>query len=216
MDGLNIQMQNIRLQLANLQSLFENMVMLIQNNGLQNFGSQIQNMGIQMMNIGIQMFNIGIQNFNIGINDLNMKNQIDFIELQIKNIKKNINNMDTSNINNVSFQMNNNIGIQMNKDISKIYENNNKKIEVTFTTTIGTRNFIIFDYGTPISDMLRKYLEEIKRPELINKISFSFKGRDLNYQDQTKIEDYFKNTSRPIIIVNNPCYLSGSKIPFNK
>ena len=140
-----------------------------------------------------------IMNNNIG---MQMNNNI--------GMQMNNNNMQMNNIMGFGMPIDNSFGIPMNNNVN---ENNDheKIINVTFKTLAGINKIFVFDYGTTISDMLRKYLEEIKRPDLINKneISFLFNAHKLNFGDHTKIEDIFKDLPNPIIIVNDTIHLIG-------
>ena len=141
---------------------------------------------------------------NFVMDGFNIKQQILSIETQIKNIEMQMDNkMGIQMNNNMGMPNFNNFGIQMNNN-GKINENNNnKKKLVIFSTNLGERKDINFDYGIIIDGILRKYLEEMKKPELINstKVSFVFNVRKLNFGDKMKIEDLFKNMPEPKIIV---------------
>ena len=56
---------------------------------------------------------------------------------------------------------------------------------------------IIVDYGTSICDMIKKYCNEIREPELFrNKdISFIYNGCKLNHHDNSKVENLFLENS---------------------
>ena len=51
-------------------------------------------------------------------------------------------------------------------------------------------NFVI-DYGTKIKDVLDKFSMKIGVPKF--NYSFLLNGEELKYDDERKIEDYFKN-----------------------
>ena len=101
-----------------------------------------------------------------------------------------------------------NISLEQNK------ENNvdevGSKIEIIFRTTQGMTTSIIFDDNDSVSNLLKKYLKRVDRPELIsslmeggNKIAFLYNGKFLKINDTTKVKDIFKNSSDPKIIVND-------------
>ena len=60
---------------------------------------------------------------------------------------------------------------------------------------------MVFDYGTPICDVLTKYLEEINKLEFKNKVSFIFNGKKIRFGDKTKIESFFEHHRYPRITV---------------
>ena len=86
------------------------------------------------------------------------------------------------------------------------------KINVLFTTTIGTKRNIVLNHGTTIDQALKKYLNAVGKPDLINsdKISFLFNAQKLSYGDETKIENFFKNITNPKVVVNDTANLIGA------
>ena len=86
------------------------------------------------------------------------------------------------------------------------------KINVLFTTTIGTKRNIVLTHGTSIDEALKKYLNAVGKPELANsdKISFLFNASKLTFGDQTKIENFFKNVMNPKVVVNDTANLIGA------
>ena len=100
----------------------------------------------------------------------------------------------------------------MNNNIINNGENNIKKLAIRFTTTLGTHRNIIMNFGETIGQALIKYLIEANKPDLINrndKVSFLFNATKINFDDETKIEDYFKNVHDPKILVNDTEGLRG-------
>ena len=76
------------------------------------------------------------------------------------------------------------------------------QMNIVFESNKVGRISIPFYYGTTINQALITYLSKIGRSDLINKtnkILFIFNGRSINFNDQTKIEDYFHNLSSPVI-----------------
>ena len=218
MADLSTQLQNIKFQLKSADLSFDNMITLIQNNNLMNSSTQIKTIGIQMLNIGIQMFNIGLQIPNMN-NDSNLFQQIQNISNQIKLIETQMNNnilmqMNNNMINNMEGmfgpnqfgnQMNNIMGMNINNNIINFSGNNLKK-QVTFQKTSGECKIMVFDYGTTVNDILRKYLIEIGKPELLeneDKIGFFYNAQKLRFNDKTKIEDFFLANLNPKVIVMN-------------
>ena len=78
------------------------------------------------------------------------------------------------------------------------------KINVIFKTTKGTTTTMVFNYGTTIDKMLKKYLLRIGHPELINtdKIYFSNNARQIKFGDQTVVKEFFRNAHIPTVVVN--------------
>ena len=86
------------------------------------------------------------------------------------------------------------------------------KINVLFTTTIGTKRNIVLSHGTTIGQALKKYLNAVGKPELFNsdKISFLFNAQKLEYGNNTTIENFFKNVMNPKVVVNDTANLIGA------
>ena len=86
------------------------------------------------------------------------------------------------------------------------------KINVLFTTTIGTSRNIVLSYGTTIDQALKKYLDQVGKLDLVNsdKISFLFNAAKLNFGDNTTVERFFKNSVNPKVVVNDTNNLIGA------
>ena len=86
------------------------------------------------------------------------------------------------------------------------------KINVLFTTTIGTSRNIVLSYGTTIDQALKKYLDQVGKLDLVNsdKISFLFNAAKLNFGDNTTVEKFFKNSVNPKVVVNDTNNLIGA------
>ena len=173
-----------------------------------NIGTQIPNMGNDIYNYALQIENIGMQIQNIG-------NQI-----------KNMNNMNNMNNNNMIIP-NNNIMIpnqmlglnlmgmnNIDEDWLKGFKMGGEeenyiyppKINIIFQTTQGVARTFVFDYGTTIDEVLKKYFYRINKPEIINqkgKFCFTFNASQLKFGDKTKIEEFFKGISNPKVVVND-------------
>ena len=213
------QLQNIKLQLGNIDIQFGQL--MNQNNYMTS--SNVYNMAIQILNIGISMLNIGTQAPNMGNDTFNYALQIENIGMQIQNFGNQIKNVNNMN-NNMTIPNNNNMMMKFNMDMSKdeewikgfkmgLEEINKKeeefydspRINITFKTTSGVTHTIKFKYGTTIDEVLKKYLNTVKRPDLINtsKMCFLFNASQLKFGDKTKVEDFFKGLSNPKVIVND-------------
>ena len=108
-----------------------------------------------------------------------------------------------------NFNMNNNIFPGNNMMFN---DNNIPKMNIEFKTTKGIRINIEVKYGTTIAELLAIYLKKIERPELIgksDKIEFLFNACKLRFEDITPIEQFFKNSTNPKIVVNDLDDLKG-------
>ena len=224
--NINIQLENISSQFKNIDAQFGFISSQLKNNSSLNIQAQIFIMAIQLFNTGIQMVNFGNQMTGyFGIDIINIKSQIQNIGFQIQNLgnqinMNNINNNMMMNMNNVGIQNNNMLrfdniqneeeewleGFKMGVEV--VYEKDKSegpKKNIFFTTSNGNRINLTFNYGTTIDSILKKYLLEINKPELINntdKVSFLFNATKLNFGDNTPIEKKFLNTDYPKIVVN--------------
>ena len=87
------------------------------------------------------------------------------------------------------------------------------KINIHFTTTVGTARNIVFNHGTTIDDVLKKYLTVVGRPDLYGKpqdIGFLFNANKVNFGDKTPVEQFFRNVTIPKIVVNDTKGLIGA------
>ena len=83
---------------------------------------------------------------------------------------------------------------------------------VTFKTTGGAKHEIeIFNDYETTSSLLKRYLKTVNRPDLIedksNKIIFIYNARKIQFGDNIKLNELFKDDFKPIIVVNDPNYL---------
>ena len=199
MSNIIFQIENAKNQIKNIDSQLDNIKIIQNTMGMPNIGDQLQNMGIQIINIGIQMINNGIQMPNTGMNTSYLFQQMRNIEMQIHNIVTKLNN-------NMPMNINNNMGIFMNNNIWI------KKKKILFQTAEGVETSLDVYFGTSIGDMLKLYLKETNHPELINtdKIAFLFNAQKLKFDDETKIEEFFKFDDRPKILVIDSVNSSGN------
>ena len=80
---------------------------------------------------------------------------------------------------------------------------------VTFKTTGGAKHEIeIFNDYETTSSLLKGYLKTVNRPDLIedksNKIIFIYNARKIQFGDNIKLNELFKDDFKPIIVVNDP------------
>ena len=99
-----------------------------------------------------------------------------------------------------------NKSLEPNFDKIKMENNkiNIKKINVLFATSSqGKKENLNVEYGTTIDELIKLYLNRVKRPDLIDKeknISFIYNSKALNFGDKRKIENVFKNNYNNNII----------------
>ena len=76
-------------------------------------------------------------------------------------------------------------------------------MNVVFTTTSGRTTNMVFNYGTTIDEILKKYLKRVNREDMIGKkeIGFLFYGNNLRFGDKTPIEQKFKGVCNPKVNV---------------
>ena len=219
MSDMFFQFQNINFQLKNISNQFENAMLMIQNMGMNNVLNQLENMGIQMMNMAIQILNTVIDNkMMMGMDNSNIYQSIQMVKSQINNIEM------KTNMNNINLMaMNNMMGMMMPNDImnnmnmmGQMSNNNNefnvKQKSFIFQTSLGTKKHIICKYGMTVGEVLKKYLNEMGRPELINspdRIAFLYNGQKLSFQDQTKIEEKFNGEYVNIKVIDNKNMIGG-------
>ena len=87
------------------------------------------------------------------------------------------------------------------------------KINFIFKTTQGVRRVLLVEHGTTIHDLIKKYFAIMGKPELINNkkdICFLSNARTMKFDDQTPIEQYFKDLSVVNIVVNDVKELIGA------
>ena len=147
----------------------------------------ISNLLIQLNEHIIQINSIILEMNNL----MNFENNKEFNikqNEQIKKLFKIINN--TTDFNK---------SLEPNFDKIRMEKNkiNIKKINVLFATSSqGKKENLNVEYGTTIDELIKLYLNKVKRPDLIDKdknISFIYNSKALNFGDKRKIENVFKN-----------------------
>ena len=130
------------------------------------------------------------------------------------NMQKYIMMLGNQNQNNLPFNMG---GGQNWTEIYANNETNNNaepnKINFIFKTTQGVRRVLLVEHGTTIHDLIKKYFTIMGKPELINNkkdICLLSNARTLQFDDETPIEQYFKNLSVVNIVVNDVKELIGA------
>ena len=105
-------------------------------------------------------------------------------------------------MNNQMFNMN--INNPNNEINGNIINENNKKAKQNICFDSGKRIYLSIDYGTPIKEMIKIYLEKIGRIDLLNKndkFSFIYNARKINFDNNMRIEKFFSTTGTPRVIV---------------
>ena len=157
-------------------------------NMINNFNPNMNiNMNMNINNFGIQGLNLGMMNLNIprigGIEGLG----------NIQNMNQGMGGINC---------MINNLGEEQEK-YEDIQIKSIPKQTVVFKTTAGLTTSIVFDYGTTMDEVLKKYWERIGKPENIhsNRFCFLFNAKKINYGIKTPVEQYFKFDDNPRVIV---------------
>ena len=164
-----------------------------------------------MMNMNMQ--NMNMPNMNMNMQNMNMPN----MNMQNYGLMMGIPNMNMTGMNiggNEEWTKGYNIS---NQDGGNNKLSSKNKLNFIFKTTQGVIRNINVDYGTTISELIKKYFNIMGKPELFNNprdICFLCNAKRLNFNDNTKIEDFFKNASIINIVVNDVKELIGAKTKF--
>ena len=88
------------------------------------------------------------------------------------------------------------------------------KINILFTTTIGTKRNVVLNQSATVDRALRKYLEVIGKQNLVNsdKISFLYNAAKLKFGDNTPLQNFFRNIVNPKVVVNDTNNLIGANL----
>ena len=195
MDNFFVQIQSIKSQIDNMKLLISNIE--IQNNMMNN---QLQ--GEQLINLGIQMLNTGLFSINSGKckimgTPLIYHEQLENISKQIKNIINEI-IQQKQMIQQQCFMMQNHMINPINMDNLQV-EDSKLKLNIHFKLIHPYKYFnCVFDYGTKVKDVLNRFSIEIGKPK--DKYRFLFNARDLDYNDERKIENVFDNNITVTVI----------------
>ena len=152
---------NMNMKLMNIQSQFNGLLTQIQNNGISpNIDILISNISFQFINFGIELLNLRGDNNNIICNN---------------NIKEQINNS-ISELNKISLNIN---GNNMNPQFNMVNNSfNNHKYNVVIKEDNGNSKVFVCEDNTTVEEVIKRYLIEIGRIDLINRDEqeFSFWG----------------------------------------
>ena len=183
-----------------------------------NSGSALGNFNMNNMNQNITNNHLNNPNTNFANNNFNMNNN---------NFNQNLMN----NFNNNSFgfpgfnMMINNFGIRDDEDndewlkdfkmaVEEVNKVNSKSevYNVTFKTTRGKTTNIKVGRGTTLSHLIEMYFERINRISLMgnNNIVFISNAMKISHKNNNiPVEDFFKNTFSPYILVCDTSDLIG-------
>ena len=87
------------------------------------------------------------------------------------------------------------------------------KINIVFKTTAKVKTNIVADHGQTMSEVLLLYLKKEGKEKLFKRCSgifFLFNAQIIDIYDETKVEEFFKNESNPLIIVNEMNFVIGA------
>ena len=94
--------------------------------------------------------------------------------------------------------------IQNNNNISGINLENLKIIN--FKTTLGNKTTLEIDKNYTIEELLKKYLDQINKTDIINStdesLYFTYNAEKLEFGDKRKIEDVFASNNNPTVLVS--------------
>ena len=143
---------NMNMKLMNIQSRFNGLLAQIQNNGISpNIDILISNISFQFINFGIELLNLRGDNNNIICNN---------------NIKEQINNS-ISELNKISLNIN---GNNMNPQFNMVNNSfNNHKYNVVIKEDNGTSKVFVCEDNTTVDEVIKRYLIEIGRIDLVNR-----------------------------------------------
>jgi hypothetical protein len=211
--NLGIQIYNMAIQILNTGISMLNIANQISNMGNDafNYGLQIENIGMQIQNIGNQIkYMNNMNNMNNMCNENNMNNNMNFPN----NMPNSMMGMGGMGMMMMNMNMNNDEewmkGFKMASE--EINDEIKDEIKILFKTTQGIETNIFAKKGTTIDEIIKKYLNDVNKPELIkqeNSLTFLFNAQRLKLGDKRKIENFFKNVSDPLIFVNDINNLIG-------
>ena len=100
---------------------------------------------------------------------------------------------------NVDNNINNNNNIFPNNQTS-MYGN---KLNILFKTSHGKRFIILFDLGRTVEDLILTFFKRINQEYLFHQggVFFIYNTKHIDYHLQTRIEQFFKFNTNPIIMV---------------
>ena len=188
---INMNIQNIQLRLENIR---------LQINNCPLIPNELSMSGIESINIGIKILQICLESSQLGVN-YNLNLEIQNIDLQLNNLRNNIQKFNLNINPMVNAFMPNMMNLQ-NMNNNNSFNNNNINVKfkiLKFETKDGVSILITVPFGTTIKEAIEKFFN--KFPEIKNEenIFFFYNGTKLKI-NETKIEELF-NDDNPRILV---------------
>ena len=87
------------------------------------------------------------------------------------------------------------------------------KINIVFKTTSKVKTNMVADYGQTMSDVILLYLKKEGKENLFKRCSgifFLYNAQMIDVFDETKVEEFFKDVSNPLIFVNEMKFVIGA------
>ena len=198
-----LKLNNIKLQLNNLNIQFDTFLMQMQNGFILNMGMQIEEISLKLLNLGLEMLNIEMQSNNIPF--YNSTQQIKNIGDMIQNIAMQMVKMNSMKMPNFNIEM-----PLPNILLNNNFSDNIPKMDIIFeSSATNGKATICLEYGTKVKDIIEKYCNENGLSINDDHIFFINNARRIYKNDSTKIESFFINQARPVIVVNDIYDLIG-------
>ncbi len=135
---------------------------------------------------GVGGMNMGMQGMNLG---MNIKMEMMDDEEWLKGLQ---------------------MGVEEINGLEQLEQQNSlNNINIIFKTSQGLTTKMTYSYGTTINEVLKNYLKQVGRPDLIEdkgrKITFLHNATQLKFGDQTTVEKYFKSDNQSVTVddINN-------------
>ena len=88
---------------------------------------------------------------------------------------------------------------------------NEVKMNVLFRTNVGSSINLIIEQEKTIHELIQEYFKKINKLDFReDDYYFIFNAQKINYNDETKLRDFFRKANQPIIYVNNARDLIGA------
>ena len=154
------------------------------NNGMMFFPNNANNINLQNMGFGMGIFDASNMQNNMNVPGMNMGGNQNWMQ-----------------------------GYNTVNNGPKPSNNSPNKINVVFNTTTGKTLTILIDHGKTVNDLIKIYFMRVEQPDLINRegeICFVYNASKIEFNNQQKVEDFFRFNSNPSILVNDVHNLIGA------
>ena len=191
-----LKLQNTKLQLNNLNIQFDTFIAQIQNGLIINIGMQIEDISLKLLNLGLEMLSVEI--LSNAITFFNSTQQIRNIGLMIQNLASQMTNLNSMKKDNLNILM----PFQNNSLNNNVLDT--PKLNINFDTSNGEKTektTLSLKYGTSIKEMIEKYFSEKQLEINYNRFTFIYQAEKINPNDTTPIENLFKNSLLPSVVV---------------